>query len=392
MIEIVYGIVCALMLVIMAFLYGYSFHALWISRRRIPALNRKEWPRAALIIPVKGLEPGLKENLRRQFRHDYPDYRLIFAVADASDPACGVIAELQREETRRPTSLVIAPPLPDCVEKISNQLAALRSLPADIEVIVCSDSDGLPRDDGWLRALVAGLEHSTLVSGYRWYIPCHPSLPGSLQSAFDAVWCLLHALGKTTWGGAMAFRRDTFERLHFEEHLRVAITDDLALQVCTQSAGERTGFVPGGMVISEPAERFGDFFRWAVRQSQIIRLVTPWLWLMGFVASNVYAAFFTLSVALFFVPNLYAGYVLPTVALAAALLYYLGRGLMTYLLARSFFPAHPERTVSLRWIYCWANPFADMLAPVIAYASLLSRTVCWRGIRYRMREGRVVRV
>jgi hypothetical protein len=288
--------------------------------------------------------------------------------------------------------LVIAPPLPDCVEKISNQVAALRSLPADIEVIVCSDSDGLPRDDHWLHALIAGLQHSTLVSGFRWYIPLHPSLTGSLQSAFDACWCLLHALGKTTWGGAMAFRRDTFERLHFEEQLRVAITDDLTLQVCTQTAGERTGFVPGGMVISEPAERFGAFFRWAVRQSQLIRLVTPWLWLMGFAAANVYAAFFTLSMALFFVPNLYPSRVLPATALAVALLYYLGRGLMTYQLARSFFPSTPERTASLRWIYYWANPLADMLAPVIAYASLLSRTVCWRGVRYRLREGRVVRV
>jgi cellulose synthase/poly-beta-1,6-N-acetylglucosamine synthase-like glycosyltransferase len=392
MLEIVYGIVCVAMLVVMAFLYGYSFHALWISRRSVPALNRKEWPKAALIIPCKGLDPELKENLRRHFRHDYPDYRLIFAIAEAGDPACGVLQELLREETSRPASLVIAPPLPDCVEKISNQLAALRSLPADVEVIVCSDSDGLPRDAGWLRALVAGLQRGTLISGFRWYVPPRRSLTGSLQSAFDAGWCLLHALGKTTWGGAMAFRRDTFERLHFEDHLRVAITDDLALQICTQRAGERTGFVPGGMVLSEPAEHFGDFFRWAVRQSQLVRLVTPWLWLMGFAAANVYAAFFLLSVALFFVPDRHPGRVLPVAALAVSFPYYIGRGLMTYGLARSLFPAHPERTSSLRWIYYWANPLADLLAPVVAYASLFIRTVRWRGVCYRVRGGRVVRV
>jgi cellulose synthase/poly-beta-1,6-N-acetylglucosamine synthase-like glycosyltransferase len=392
MIEIVYGIVCVVMLVLMAFLYGYSFHALWISRRRVPALGRKEWPKAALIIPCKGLDPELKENLRRHFRHDYPDYHVIFAIADAGDPACEVIQELQREEISRPSSLVIAPPLPDCVEKISNQLAALRTLSADREVIVCSDSDGLPRDAGWLRALVAELQRAQLVSGFRWYVPLQPSLTGALQSAFDASWCLLHALGKTTWGGAMAFRRDTFERLHFDNHLRVAITDDLTLQVCTRSAGEQTVFVPGGMVISEPAEHFDDFFRWAVRQSQLVRLVTPWLWLMGFAAANVYAAFYLLSVALFFVPDLYLGRVLPAAALAVVLLCYLGRGLMTYRLARSFFPAHSERTSSLRWIYYWANPLADILAPVVAYASLFARTVRWRGVRYRVRGGRVVRV
>lgn len=392
MLEIVYGIVCAAMLVIMVFMYGYSIHALWISRRQVPALSRKEWPRAALIIPCKGLDPKLKENLRRHFRHDYPDYRLIFAVADAADPACGIIQELLREETSRPASLVIAPPLPDCVEKISNQLAALRSLPHDVDVIVCSDSDGLPRDERWLLALVAELQSGTLVSGFRWYIPARRSLTGALQSAFDAVWCLLHALGKTTWGGAMAFRRDAYQRLSFDDHLRVAITDDLALQVCTRQAGEQTGFVPGAMVISETAEHFGDFFRWAVRQSQLVRLVTPWLWLMGFSAANVYAAFFLLAVVLLVVPGPHLGRVLPAAALAVALLYYLGRGLMTYRLARSFFPAHAERTASLRWIYYWANPLADLLAPIVAYASLFSRTIRWRGVHYRVRNGCVVRV
>lgn len=392
MIELVYGIVCAVMLILMAFLYGYSFHALWISRRRAPALDRKEWPKAAVIIPCKGLDPELKENLRRHFRHDYPDYRLVFAIAEAGDPAGAVIQELLREESSRPAALVIAPTLPDCVEKISNQLAALRSLPADIEVIVCSDSDGLARDAGWLRSLVAELQRGTLVSGFRWYIPRHPSLTGSLQSAFDSSWCLLHALGKTTWGGAMAFRRDTFERLRFEDHLGVAITDDLALQVCTRRAGERTGFAPGGMVISEPAERFGDFFRWAVRQSQLVRLVTPWMWLMGFATATTYAVFYLFSVLLLFVPVGNLGRVLPAAALGVALLYYLGRGLMTYRLARSFFPTHAERISSLRWVYYWANPLADLLAPVIAYASLFARTVRWRGVGYRIRGGRVVRV
>ncbi len=239
---------------------------------------------------------------------------------------------------------------------------------------------------------MAGLQHCSLVSGFRWYVPANRSCTGYLQSAWDSEWCLLHALGKTTWGGSMAFTRDTYERLRFEDHLRRAITDDLALQVCTHRAGERTGFSPGGMVLSEPAERFGDFFRWAVRQSQLIRIVTPWLWLMGFAAANVYAAFFLMSGALFFVPNQGLGWALPAGALAVAAVYYLGRGLMTYQLSRSLFPAHVEKMRRLRWVYYWANPLADLLAPVIAWTSLFARTVRWRGVRYQVHKGRVVRV
>lgn len=389
MIAIVYGIVCAAMLVILLFLYGYSFHALWISRRRSPPQGRTAWPRVALIIPCKGLDPNLRENLRRHFRHDYPAYHIVFSVADAADPACKIIEEVMQTETNHPAALVIAPPLPDCVEKASNQVAALRSLSPDVEIIVCADSDGLPRDSGWMRALVAGLDDCSLVSGFRWYIPEARSCTGKLQSAFDSAWCLLHALGKTTWGGAMAFRRDTCERLGFADHLARAITDDLALQACTHRAGERTGFAPGGMVISQPAERFGDFFRWAVRQSQLVRLVTPWIWLMGFAAANVYAAFFLSSVVLLAMPEWKA---LAASALGIAALLYLGRGLLTYQVARALLPEHGDRISRLRWVYYWAIPLADLLAPLVAHTSLFSRIIRWRGVQYRIKEGRVVRI
>ena len=392
MIAIVYGIVCAAMLVILLFLYGYSFHALWISHRRSAPQGRTQWPRVALIIPCKGLDPNLRDNLRRHFHHDYPEYRIVFSVADAADPACKIIDELIRTETHRPAALVIAARLPHCVEKASNQIAALRAIGPDVEVIVCSDSDGLPRDAHWLRSLVAGLDDCSLVSGFRWYVPSRGSLTGFVQSAFDSGWCLLHALGKTTWGGAMTFRRETAERLHYEDHLSRAITDDLALQACTHRAGERTDFTPGGMVLSEPAERFGDFFRWAVRQSQLVRLVTPWIWLMGFAAANVYAAFFVLSMALLLVPDSTWGRALPVSAFGIAAVFYLGRGLLTYRVARALLPEHTERIARLRWVYYWAIPLADLLAPIVAYASLWSRTIRWRGVAYRIKEGRVVRI
>jgi ceramide glucosyltransferase len=391
MIEIVYGAVCAAMLVVMLFLYGYSVHALWIARRYSSTGDRSDWPKVALIIPCKGLDPDLQENLRRHFRHDYPSYQILFSVADPKDPACPVIEDLLRTETHRKGQLIIAPRLEGCVEKISNQLAALQALDTDVGVIVCSDSDGLPRDSGWLRALVAGLDRCSLISGFRWYVPLEPSLTGSLQTAWDSTWFLLHALGKTTWGGAMAFRRDTCKRLNYEGYLRGAITDDLALQTCTQRAGERTGFTPGGMVLSEPAVHFADFYRWAVRQSQIIRLVTPAIWLMGFVTANVYGCFYVLSILLFLI-DVPLGWLLPSSALGLAALGYLGRSFLTYRLVRLLFPAHPEKTASLRWVYYWANPLSDLLVPVIAYASLFSQVVRWRGVQYRVRRGRVVRI
>jgi cellulose synthase/poly-beta-1,6-N-acetylglucosamine synthase-like glycosyltransferase len=392
MIDGVYAVVCLSMLGIMLFLIGYHIHALWIARRREMLPENKSWPRVVLVIPCKGVEPGLEEHLRRHFHHDYPDYEIIFSVARADDPAGALLHTIIATETGRTGTIVSAPPLPDCVEKVSNQVGAFRAVGADREVIVCADTDGLARDSLWLRSLVAGLERCALISGFRWYVPEGPSFAGRLQSAWDTNWFLLHALGKTAWGGAMAFRRDTARRLAFDEHLCRGITDDLVLQVCVQRGKERTGFTPGGMVLSKPAERFGDFFRWAVRQSQIVRLTTPAVWLMGFATANVYAAFLLLSLVFLFVPATTWGWRWPAAALAVVAVYYLLRGYLTYHLATIYLPDHRAKIACLRWTYYWALPVADLLAFAAAHASWLYGVVRWRGISYRMKAGRVVRL
>jgi cellulose synthase/poly-beta-1,6-N-acetylglucosamine synthase-like glycosyltransferase len=393
MLELIYLGVCGLLLVIMLFLYGYSFHALWVARRYRPGAEECDGPEVALVIPCKGIDPNLEENLRRHFHHDYPAYRIVFTVASADDPSCPIIRKLIDTEKGPPASLVVASErLPDCVEKVSNQITAFQSLDPGVEVIVCADSDGLARDRYWLRALVASLGRCELASGFRWYIPGRPSFAGHLMAAWDSTWCLLHALGKTAWGGAMAFTRATYDRLRFEDGLRRAVTDDLVLQVYTHRSGGRTGFTPGAMMISEPAHRFGDFYRWAVRQSMNVRLVTFWIWFMGFYAATVYGCFTVLTLLLLVMPGPWLGRLLPAGALAVVALYFLGRGWMDYRLTRLFFPNHPAETARMRWTYYWANPLTDLLAPVVAYHSLFARTIRWRGVNYRVKDSRVVRV
>ncbi len=48
----------------------------------------------SILKPLKGSDPGLEENLEGFFRLDFPDYELIFSVADPRDRACNVIWRL----------------------------------------------------------------------------------------------------------------------------------------------------------------------------------------------------------------------------------------------------------------------------------------------------------
>src|SRR5262245_7422287 len=119
MIAVAYGVLCLAMLGIMLFLCGYTLHAVWITwRHRAPAA-KDAWSIVALIVPCKGLDPHLEENLRRHFLHDYPDYRILFTLARADDPARMVVDRLIQAETSRRSSVVVAPTLPACVEKAS---------------------------------------------------------------------------------------------------------------------------------------------------------------------------------------------------------------------------------------------------------------------------------
>ena len=44
-------------------------------------------PRVALFCPVKGLEPGLDQNLAALTSFDYSNYEIFFAMASGEDPA-----------------------------------------------------------------------------------------------------------------------------------------------------------------------------------------------------------------------------------------------------------------------------------------------------------------
>ena len=54
-----------------------------MAQRRIGSHAGFYAPRVALICPVKGVEPGLEQNLAALTSFDYPDYDIFFALASA---------------------------------------------------------------------------------------------------------------------------------------------------------------------------------------------------------------------------------------------------------------------------------------------------------------------
>ncbi len=111
---------------------------LWMTRRpRRPLPDHT--PPVTILKPLKGLDEGLEANLRSFFRQDYPEFQLLFGVADASDPAVGVVQRLMAEFPTRDARLVVGAPPFGLNPKIENLAAMYPHRKHD--VILISDSN-----------------------------------------------------------------------------------------------------------------------------------------------------------------------------------------------------------------------------------------------------------
>lgn len=373
-------------------LYGVllSFRVCLMPNRCVPASGGM--PRVALIIPCKGEEPGLAEALAAHFNHDYPCYEIIFAVDSEEDPAARVIRELMARFSGIPARLVTAPQLPDCVAKISNQIAAIAAADPATEVFAFADSDGMVRDAQWLTSLVRPLETHEVSTGFRWYFPETKGFAARFHAAWDSALCMLHANTGTVWGGAMAFRKSTMERLDLLRAWSSAATDDLMVKKMCDEAGGRVIFAPGAMVMSEPIEALVPLWSWAVRQSILARATTFKVFAQAGAFSCMFALYYAVTIVAFAWPGAVSSIRVPATALAIHGLLILGRVAMRRRAMFHLFPDHHARLRQVRWRFASLMPVADIVSFFVVARAAIAGGFTWRGIRYRITRDGIKRV
>lgn len=109
----------------------------WVTRRRRNLPDHT--PPVTILKPLKGVDEGLEDNLRGFFRLDYPDYQLLFGVADGDDPAVAVVNRLLTEFPGRDARLVVGCPVYGLNPKVENLAAMDRYRKHD--VVLISDSN-----------------------------------------------------------------------------------------------------------------------------------------------------------------------------------------------------------------------------------------------------------
>jgi ceramide glucosyltransferase len=381
--------------------FGVLTWFLWENFRFARARLRKTWPRELeprleLFAPCKGLELGLRDNLRPLFEQEYSNYSLTFIVESADDPVCTLLPELMADYPWVEARVVVAGIASDTGQKVHNLRAATAELADDVELLAFVDSDARPRRD-WLRRLVARLDQPNVgaVTGYRWFRPSRPTAAQMLVYGINSLVACSFGPGghHLVWGGSWAIRRELFEALDLRGAWRQTLSDDLVATRLLHRAKKRVEFEPICMVASPLESDWWQALEFVRRQYIIARSYMPRFWLLAFLGTTVSAVTFWGGLVLLVV-GLWQHAAWTWLPAAICPAYYattLVRGYQRWLIGRLYLREQSPLIERIAWLDIWTGPLVVLANWLAVCSSLVGNRLCWRGIDYRLgRGGRVV--
>jgi len=360
------------------------------SRRRTPGDFA---PSATLILPFKGVDKSLQENLTAYFELDYPDLQILLVTEDSLDPCVPILERVREEFPAVISQILFAGKAQQRGQKVHNLLHAVGQLGDGDGVLAFGDSDIRPASN-WLRDLIGSLEDPDVgvSSGFRWYLPQRGNFASVLRSVWNAGSASLMKEGDSSfaWGGAMAVRREVFQDCQVVDYWTNALSDDYAISRAIHDHSRTIRFQPRCLSFSHEDCRLHELLEWSGRQLSITHIYHPHLWRLAFLSQalnslTLWGGMTFLLMALWN-PTLASNRLLFALAVVLASVYALGclKGWIRVQAVTLLFPEHTAVLRRYRWAYTFWGPLASLLSLWGFIRSLWSRTIEWRGIRYRM--------
>ncbi|MFN8007575.1 MAG: glycosyltransferase [Terriglobia bacterium] len=365
-------------------------------------------PYASVILPCKGLEYQLEENICSVLQQSYPFFEVILVTATEDDPSRPLLKKLIHQFPGHKIKLVTAGTSDVRGEKVNNLMSAVNEAEPRSEVLVFTDSDSRPPRD-WLRHLLAPLrdERIGLSTGYRWYFPEPGNLAGIFRSAWNASIATL--LGNHrhnfAWGGSMAIRRSTFESAKVMQHWSRSLSDDYSMTSAMREANLPIHYEPRCLIASFGKCSWPDLLEWSTRQIVITRFYSRKLWRLACLSQGVFLMTWwgliaSLSVSL---GQTMSGHSHPgagslkslfVVGCFLLVIFLLGvvRGSYRMKSIQQIFPGHPEKIQSFWWAYTLLFPLVSTLTGINLLLSAFTHRLRWRGVSYDIQAGGIVMV
>jgi ceramide glucosyltransferase len=368
-----------------------GFEYLAYFKKELARPKSEYTPFVSVIAPCRGVDTRMKENLEKLFEQDFPDYEIVFVVDDEKDEAVRIIKEISRRRGAEgaETKLVIAGKAENEGQKVHNLREAVLNVSEKSEVFVFVDSDARP-DKNWLRNLIAPLRDEKIgcATGYRWFISEKRNFASEMLSVWNAS--IASALGANMksnfcWGGSMAIRRETFEKVKMRERWRGTLSDDFTVTRMMKENGLAIYFVPQALTASIENCSFKRLLEFTTRQMKITRVYSSNLWIASFIGSFLFN--FVMIWAIFiiaFSPVESFAFWLAIAGFLIVSIFSIGKSHLRLKAVKLVLKNYENelskqfRTQNTLWIFSPAIFFYNSVC------ALVSRKIVWRGIGYEL--------
>jgi ceramide glucosyltransferase len=352
----------------------------FLSQRR-KVISKNFTPPLSILKPVRGLDLEAYENFASYCRQDYPEYELIFAVAEPADPVIAVIEKLQRDFPERKIRLVKDIARKGANNKVNNLCALVEA--ASYDHLVMADSD-IRVDLDYLREVAAPFADPA-VGAVTTFPRCIPG--GNLVADLDAIGLSADSIpgalvarkleGKVqfAFGWTMATTKKHLAEIGGWEAMANHHSDDFELGNRIAKGGYRVELMRKPVWIVFARETWGEFLRHELRWSIGLHNVRP----AGYVG-------------LIFTHGLpwavLAAIAAPSGAVAAAYVCgYLVLRLTVTWTAGAW--GLGDRAVPGK---VWVVPLRDAVSFLVWIAGFFTDRITWRGIEYHVRRKLLVPV
>ena len=336
-------------------------------------------PPVSLLKPVRGVDFGSYENFASFCRQDYPEYEILFAVNDETDPSVPLIRRLAAEFPQRRIRLIVGSEQVGANRKVNKQIRLARE--AQYEILVLTDGD-VRVGANYLREVVAPFADDKVGAVTSFYRAiAEKSLCAELEAVgassdfFAGVLLAEWKEGMTfALGASIVTTKQWLGKIGGFAAIANTHSDDYELGHRIAKAGGEVLLSREGVWTMYPAQSARGFWEHQVRWARTVRLCRPVSYL-GLIFTHGLP--WALLAALLAPAKWVAGaYVLAYLGLRFLMAWTVGVwGVRDDLLRKKI----------------WLVPVRDAIYFAVWLASFVSTRITWGGEEYTMEKGQMVR-
>jgi len=355
-----------------------SWRFFWRSEGRVSA-NSDFTPPVSNLKPVRGLDPEAYENFASYCRQDYPDYELLFCVSDENDGSVPVLQKLMRDFPEQRIRVLYGSGRDAINDKVAKLVRMVNE--ARNEVLVINDSD-VRVEPNYLRTVVAPLRNPKVggvtclyVSTHDHTLTQHLQSIGMISDFYPGILVARQLDGiKFALGQTIVTTRARLAGFGGYEAIENRPADDLLVGRLIAEQGFEVELLPYAVETVPDYDSLGDLFVKRLRWMTVMRHMRPWGHLgLAFTQGLPWS----LAIAATHPPAIGLAYLGVYVAFRLAMTWLIGvRGLKQTGLWKK-----------APLIFVW-----DATALVIWLLTFGRKSIRWRNVDYRIREGMLVPV